>query len=156
MEMSARAALGGGDGGEKLELRLGFDIDAENVLLDGEREFARGLADAGEHDLAGRHAGTARAQQFALGDDVGAGAEFCQHRDHRLIGIRLHGVTDQRVDVGEGAGEHLIMALDGRARIAIERRADGVRKRDQIDRLGVEHAVAIGEMVHDTSLEHDL
>ncbi len=144
------AALGRGDAGEQFELRLGFDIDAENVLLDGERQFARGLADAGEHDLVRRHAGRARAQQFAFGDDVGAGAEPRQRRDHRLVGIRLHGVADQRVDIGEGAGEHFVVPLDGRARIAIERRADGVRQRSEIDRFGVEHAVAIGEVMHGT------
>ncbi len=87
----------------------------------------------------------ARAQQFAFGDHVGAGAELRQRRDHRLIGIRLHGVADQRIDVGEGAGEHLVVPLDGGARIAIERRADGLRQRDEIDRFGMQHAVAIGE-----------
>ena len=149
------AALGGGDGGEELELRLGFDIDAENVLVDGECQLARGLADAGEHDLVRRHAGGARAQQLALGDDVGAGAELCQRRDHRLVGIRLQRIADQRIDIGEGAGEHLVVALDGRARIAIERRADGVGNGVEIDRFGMEHAAAISEMVHGKSLEHD-
>ena len=117
-------------------------------MLDRERELVGGLADAGEHDLARRHAGGARAQKFAAGDDVGAGAELGQGRDHRLVGVRLHGVADQRIDIGEGAGEHLIVPLDGRARIAIERRADGVGQRDEIDLFGVQHAVAIGEMVH--------
>ncbi len=116
--------------------------------IDRERELARGLADAGEHDLVRRNPGGARAQQLAFGDDIGAGAELGQRRDHRLVGIRLHGVADQRIDIGEGAGEHLVVPLDGRARIAIERRADGVRQRDEIDRFGVQHAVAIGEVVH--------
>ena len=105
--MSAARPLRGGDRGEQFELRLGFDVDAENALVDRERELARGLADAGEHDLVRRDAGAARAQQFAFGDDVGAGAEPRQRRDHRLVGIRLHGVADERIDVGEGAGEHL-------------------------------------------------
>ena len=55
------AALAGGDRGQQLELRLGFDVDAENVLVDRERELARGLADAGEHDLVRRDAGRPRA-----------------------------------------------------------------------------------------------
>ena len=128
IEIARGAALGGGDRGEQLELRLGFDIDAENALIDRKRQFARGLADAGEHDLVRRNAGGARAQQFAFGDDVGAGAELRQRRDHGLVGIRLHGVADQRIDIGEGAGEHLVVPLDGRARIAIERRPDGLRQ----------------------------
>ena len=40
------------------------------------------------------------------------------------------------------------MPLERRGRIAIERRADGLRQRDQIDVLGVQHAVAISEMMH--------
>ena len=71
-------------------------------MLDGKRELALGLADAGEHDLFRRNAGGARAQQLAFGDHVGAGAEPRQRRDHGLIGIGLHRVTDERVDVGEG------------------------------------------------------
>ena len=40
------------------------------------------------------------------------------------------------------------MALQRRGRIAIERRADRLRQIDQIHRLGVQHAVAIVEMIH--------
>ena len=50
-EMSAVRPLRGRDRGEQLELRLGFDVDAEDAGVDRERELARGLADAGEHDL---------------------------------------------------------------------------------------------------------
>ena len=149
-------AFGAGDRREEFKLRLGFDIDAQNVLVDGERQFARRLADAGEHDLVRRDAGAQRAQQFALGDHIGAGAEPRQGRDHRLVGIRLHGVADQRVDIGESAGKHPIVPLDGGARIAIERRADGIREGCEIDRFGMEHAVAIGEMVHGSCLKHEL
>src|SRR5689334_4916190 len=48
------------------------------------------------------------------------------------------------------------MPLDGGAGIAIERRADGVGQRDEIDRFGMEHAVAISEVMHGTCLEHEL
>ena len=40
------------------------------------------------------------------------------------------------------------MTLQRRGRITIERRAHGIREFGQIDRLGVEHAVAIVEMIH--------
>ena len=122
--------------------------------VDGERELARGLADAGEHDLLRRDAGGARAQQFAFGDHVGAGAEPGERRDHRLVGVGLERVADERVDVGEGAGEHPVVPLQGRARIAVERGADRLGQRDQIDGLGAEHAVAIGEVMHGACLEH--
>ena len=123
--------------------------------VDRERKLARGLADAGEHDLLRRNAGGARAQKLALGDDIGPRPQPRQRRDHRLVGIRLHGVAHERVDVGERAGKHLIVALQRRARIAIERGADGLRQRDEIDRFGVQHAVAIGEVVHGACLARD-
>ena len=98
--------------------------------------------------LSGANAGGARAQQFAFGNDIGAGAELRQRRDDGLVGIRLHGVADQRVDIGERAGKDLVVPLQRRGRIAIERRADAFRQRDEIDLFGVQHAVAISEVVH--------
>ena len=94
-------------------------------------------------------AGGAGAQQFAAGHHVGAGAELGQRAQHRLVGIGLHGVTDQRLLAGEGFREHPVVALQRRGRIAIERRADRIRQLDKIHRLGVQHAVAIVEVVHD-------
>ena len=130
------AALAGRDRRQKFELRFRLDIDAENAVVDGERELARGLADAGEHDLLRRDPGGARAQQFAFGDHVGAGAEPGERRDHRLVGVGLERIADERVDIGKGAGEHPVVPLQGRARIAVERRADRLGQRDQIDGLG--------------------
>ena len=68
--------------------------------------------------------------------------------------LAFSGVADERVDVGEGAGEHPVVPLQGRARIAVERGADRLGQRDQIDGLGAEHAVAIGEVMHGACLEH--
>ena len=73
---------------------------------------------------------------------------FAKRRDHRLVGIGLHRVADERRHVGEGVGEHAVVPLQRRGRIAIERRADRLREACEIDRLGVQHAVAIGEVVH--------
>ncbi len=142
------APLAHGERRDERELRLGLDIDAEDPFVEGERELGRGLADAGEHDLAGSDTGGARALELAARDHVRTGAERGQRLDHRLVGVRLHGVADQRVDIGEGAGEHLVVTAQRGGRIAIERGADGRRELDEIDRLGVQHAVAIGEMMH--------
>ena len=142
------ATLTGGDRGEELKLGFGFDVDAENALLDRKREFACGLADTGEHGLLRRNTRGAGAQQLALGDDVGPRAEPGKRRNHRLVGIGFHRVANQRVDVGEGVDKDLIVSLERRARVAIKGRADGVRQRNQIDGFGVQHAVAIGKMMH--------
>src|SRR6266849_2047648 len=77
-----------------------------------------------------------------------AGAEFRQRAQHRLIRVGLHGVTHQRLFIGEGVAEHPVMALQRRGRIAIERRADRIRQLDKIHRLGVKHAVAVVEVIH--------
>ncbi len=123
-DRSDRAA-GRGDRGERFELRLRLDVEAEDLLVEPEDHLGPRLADAGKNDSLARHARGARAPQLALADDVHAGAEPRQRREHRLIGIGLHRVADERVLPGEGGAEHLEMPLDGRARIAIERRADG-------------------------------
>ena len=80
----------------------------------------------------------------------GESAEFGQRAQHRLVGVRLHGVANQRLLAGEGLGEDAVVPLQRRRRIAIERRADGFRELNEIDRLGMQHTVAIVEMVHDT------
>ena len=95
-----------------------------------------------------RDAGRSARCQFAARHHVGAGAEPGQRPDHRLVGIRLHGVADQRPHVGEGAGEHLVVPRQGRGRIAVERRADLGREPVEGDVLGVEHAAAIVEVMH--------
>src|ERR1700722_3399372 len=63
----------------------------------------------------------ARAQKLAPRDHVGAGAAPRQRSDHGLIGIRLHGVTDQRIDIGEGLRKDAIVPLERRGRVAIKR-----------------------------------
>ena len=133
---------------QQFEFGLGFDVDAENVGGQRRAQFGFGLADAGKQDLVRRNAGRQRPLQLAAGHHVGAGAELGQRAQHRLVGIGLHGVADQRLLAGEGLGEDAVVALQRRGRIAIERRADRVRQIGQIDRLGVQHAVAIVEVIH--------
>ncbi len=133
---------------QNFELRLGLDVEA--VDAGGEREIhlARRLADAGEDDLLGRNAGGKRAAQFAFRDDVGAGAELCQGAQHRLVGIRLHGIAHQRIQPVERLGKHLVVPRQGRGGIAIERRADRLGDVRQRDILGKQDAIAVIEVVH--------
>ena len=133
---------------QQFQFGLGLDVDAENVRRQRRAQFGLGLADAREQDLARRNPRRQRALQFAAGHHVGPGAELGQRAQHRLVGIRLHGVADQRLLAGKGLGEDAVVALQRRRRIAIERRADGIREFGQVDGFGVQHAVAIVEMVH--------
>ena len=142
------AALARGDLRQQFEFRLGLDIDAQDALVHRCGEFVRRLADARKHDLGRRNAGRARTLQFAERHHVGAGAERGEGLDHRLVGIRLHGVADERAHVGERAGEDLVVTRQCRGGIAVERRADLFREVNDVHLLGVEHAVAVCEMVH--------
>ena len=133
---------------QRLELRLRFDVEAEDVFLEPEVHLAQRLADAGKDDPLARHARRPRPPQFPLADDVHSGAEPRQRRQHRLIRIGLHRVEKKRVLAGERVAERVEMLLDRRVRIAIEGRSDGFGDRRQSDVLGVKSAVAIGEGRH--------
>ncbi|MOA00335.1 hypothetical protein D3C78_1196930 [compost metagenome] len=85
------------------QLRLGFDVEAVDAGFQRVIHFRHGLADAGKHDAACRHAGCKRPAQFAARHDIDARAELCQRLQHRLVGIGLHGVTDHGVHIGKSA-----------------------------------------------------
>ena len=91
------------------------------------------------------------AAQFAFRDHVHAGAEARERAQHRLVGIGLHRVADERVLTGEGLDEHLIMADDRRGGIAVERRFDLARDRAQVDTFGMKDAVDLVKMAHGRS-----
>ena len=125
-----------GDRRQRLELGLGFDIEAEDVLVEPEGHLGPGLADAGEDDPVAGHAGGAGAAELALADHVHAGAEVGERLDDRLVRVGLHRIGDERALPGEGRAEHLEVPLDGGARIAVERRADRAGDLRQGDVLG--------------------
>ena len=65
----------------------------------------------------GRNAGGKRAAQFALRDDIDAGAEAAQRLQHRLVRIGLHRIADHASPVGEGFRKDAVMALQRRGGI---------------------------------------
>ena len=73
---------------------------------------------------------------------------------HRLVGIRLHGIADEGIPVGESLREDPIVPFERGRRIAIERRPDLVGDLAQVHVLGMQHAVAIGEMMHGAALKN--
>ena len=130
------------------DLRLRLDVEAEDAGVDGEGDLARRLADAGKDDPFRRAAGGERPAELALRDHVAPRPLGDEGADHRLVGVRLHGVADQRVEAGEGLAEDAVVADEGGGRIAVERRADRRRDVRQGHVLGVEHAVAVVEVIH--------
>ncbi len=146
-DRSERAA-GGGDGRERLEFRLRLDVEAEDFFVEPEVHLRLRLADAGKDDPLAWHGRRPRSPEFPLADHVHAGPEPGEGSQDRLVGIGLHRVEDQSVLTGEGGAKHIEVPLDGGARIAIERRADGASNLGQRHVFGAKHAVAIAEMMH--------
>ena len=109
-------AARGGDFRQGLEFGLRFDVEASDVFVEPERHFGAGLADAGEDDLRTRDAGGACAAQFAFRNDVHAGPEPRQRGQHRLIGIGLHRVADER----PGAAKASLNTRKWRSIVAVE------------------------------------
>ena len=125
--MRAESAAGARDLAQGAKLGLGLDVEAENPGVERESHFGPRLADTREDDLFRRNASRQRAMDLALRDHVSAGAEPRQRANDRDIGIRLDRVANERVAPGKGLRKHVVMALDGRRRIAIEWRADLAR-----------------------------
>ena len=119
---------------KRAKLGLGFDVEAENAGIQREGHLGAGLADAGKHDFPRRNARGQRPVDFALGNNVRAGAELGQRADDGKVGVRLDRIADQRVAGRERPGEDLIMPLDGRRRVAIERRAESCARLRQAPR----------------------
>ena len=134
------------DRAQRLELGQGFDIDLMHVMGEGEFQFALGLADAGEDDAAAGNAGGKGAAELAFRDDIGAGAELAQERDHGEIWIGFHRIADRRAEIAEAAGEFAIAPRDLRRRIDIAGRADLVGDERERGRLDRKRAAAIGDL----------
>ena len=130
------------------EFRLGLDVEALDVSFKPQRDFRRGLADTGKCDARSRHAGCAGAPQFAFRYNIHACAKARQRCQHGLIGVCLHGVTDQHILIGERVAEHIEMTNDRRRRIAIERRADFGGQIPQVHIFGMQDAVDRMKMTH--------
>ena len=114
--------------GERRHLRLALDVEAQDAGVEARGHLGARLADAREDDALARHPGGARAAQLALRDDVHAGAEAREGLQHRLVGIRLDGVADERLAADESLGEDAVMPRQRGGRVAVERRPDRVRQ----------------------------
>ena len=142
------AAHGGGDAGELFQLGLAFDIELADVVVEAQPHLCLGLADAGEDDPAARDVCGECTAHFAFGDHVHARTQPRQSGEHGLIGIGLHGVGDEMVHAGERFLEDPVVTLERGGGIDIGWRADLCRDPGQGHILGMQNAVAIGEMVH--------
>ena len=141
-------SLGGGNFGDAFDLGFGFGVEAVDAGIDREGDLAGRLADPGKDDPLRRAAGGESAAKLAFGNHVATRSLGDQSADHRLVGVRLHGVADHRVEAGEGVAEDPVVSDQRRGRVAVERRADVGGDGRQGDVLGMEGIVAVVEVVH--------
>ena len=109
----------------QLELGLGFDVEAEDAGVEREaRSRARSCRRRRRRSCpAAPPAASARRSSPSETTSM-PGALRDEGANHRLVGVRLHGVADQRVEAGEGLAEDAVVAHQRRRRIAVEGRAD--------------------------------
>ena len=110
-----------GDLRDALQLGLGFDVETENAIVERQRDFALGLADAGKSDALAGNLRRLGAAQFAFRNDVHAGAETGEQGQHGLVRIGLHRIADERVEIAHRLRKDGEMAADRRGAVAIER-----------------------------------
>ncbi len=127
------------------QLRHRFDVELRDPRIERQDHLVAALADAGEHDAPGRHAGGERALELARRDHVGAGALLGEGPDHREVGVRLDRVAQHDPLPGEGREETPHLAPHAGRRIDVGGRADRRGDRRERHRLGVQLAVPVGE-----------
>ena len=81
-----------GTGGEQVELGFGLDVEEEDIGLEGGVDLPDLLADSGEDDSSeGGFVSFPDALEFAAGDDVEAGALFCEQAEDSQRGVGFYG-----------------------------------------------------------------
>jgi hypothetical protein len=113
-----------GDAVETFEFGSRFDVEAENADVQRQLHLARGLADARENDLSRVGSGVQYAPEFALGDNVEAGATAREEVQDGEVGIGLDGIADEPIEAGQFALEFVQRRLDGVPGINPARRAE--------------------------------
>ena len=101
--MGARVPMLAATSARRSSSAAGFHVEAADAGVQGEAHLGGGLADAGEDHLASIAAGGQHAGQFAAGDDVEAGAQLGEYRQHAKAGVGLDRVAHQRLAQAEGA-----------------------------------------------------
>ena len=95
-----------------------FDVEQQDIRVEGIGNFFGTLADPGEHDLVRRDAGLQRAKQFTARHDVGPAAERRHEPENGQVRIGLHGKRDEMGNRSEGLVKGL--KVPGQRRVTVE------------------------------------
>ena len=133
---------------EPHELAFRFDVEAHDPGRERLAHLLLRLAHAGEDDLAGIAARREHARELAARNDVEPASKARKEVQHREARIGLDRVAHQVV----GAGERRIVGAPGlderRPRVDEARRSVLLGDPAERDRLGVQLAVPVVEVVH--------
>ncbi len=133
---------------EPFEFGFGFEVEAQYPRFQPRPHLGPRLAHPRKDDLLRRNPCAQRPFELPARHHVRPDAFLRGNGQHRLIGIGLHRIGDQRIEPGERLAHHPYMPPERRPRIAIERRADLIGNRRERHVLGKHLAIAIIEMMH--------
>ena len=131
------------DARHALQLGFRFEVDAADAVRERKFDFRFGLAHAGKERLGGSAAGGEHARELAARNDIEAGAEPGEQREHRQVRVRLDRVAQHRLAPGQRARELAVRRLDRRARVDVAGRAETPRQVVERRLFGAQHAVAV-------------
>jgi len=137
-------------GGKEMKLGLGFDVEEEDVGVEGGVDLPYLFADSGEDDFFERGSvGPADAFEFAAGDNVEACSLLCQEAEDGEGGVGFDGVADGvRAGVGamrEGVFEELKALGDLFGGVDVEGGSVFGGESSKVGSVAVEEAIAVGE-----------
>ncbi len=146
--MGATLPMSAGDAVDRVQFGLAFDIEHEDAGVEGLGDLLVGLAHAREDGFARVSAGGLDAEQFSARDDVEAAAVLGEELQDAQVRVRLHGVADQRVDLGEGFLKGLELARESGGAVDVKGGAVLPGEVGDGDLFAVELVVSVFEGVH--------
>jgi hypothetical protein len=143
-----KLACARGERSKPLQLRLGFDVEAQDAGLERGPQLRFALADARENGLGGAAARGEHSREFSARDDVEAGAESRKEIQYREVGIRLDRIADEDVAPGAGVAEFTVTELNRRPRVDVGGRAEPLRYLDERHVLRAQRAIVVRKKIH--------
>ena len=137
-----------GNGIDLLELGDGFDIKKQDPGFDRGTDLFGGLPHSGVNDsfsLAFHFPGP---EKFAPGNDVEARAFLDERAEDRQVGVRLHGITDERLHGTERFLELREMFDEGLVAVDVGGRAGLFEDLTDAGLVAIKLALLVIEVVH--------
>jgi hypothetical protein len=133
---------------EPRELRLAFDVEREDLVLERQLDFRLGLADAGEDAAFDVRAGHQHPPELAAADEIETRAQVGEVTQDRDVGVGLHRVADLDIKPGQAAGQPRVVVGHRRRAVDVGGRAVEAGDLGEVDGLAVKVGTGVAEVVH--------